>query len=117
MVYEVRLGKPNHPTPLPPQRREIDTETLPYCIWHLRDGREILVNRKGASIWERMPGRPARRSDPLEHVVGIVDKDYLYAPLPRRRWHPVALLAADTGGAEEKDFEADIVVCGLEALH
>jgi len=78
MVYEVRLGKPNHPTPLPPQRREIDTETLPYCIWYLRDGREILVNRKGAPIWERMPGRPARRSDPLEHVVGIVDKDYLY---------------------------------------
>jgi hypothetical protein len=81
MVYEVRLGKPNHPKPrlaIPSQDRR---PALPQCIWTCRDGRQLLVGSDGVPLWERAgAGKPAKRADPNEFVVGICDRDPIYPP-------------------------------------
>lgn len=52
---------------------------LPACIWSLRCGRQILVGADNVPMWERAaPGKPAKRADPNEFLVGIVDRDPIY---------------------------------------
>jgi len=80
------------PKPKPVPQRATDSETLPYCIWRCRDAREIIVNRKGEPIWERSgPGKPARRADPCERIVGVVDKDYLHPATKYPRNDPITM--------------------------
>ncbi len=87
MVYEVRLGKPNHSAPPPAGPRSI----LPASIWSLRCGRQILVGADGVPIWERAgPGKPAKRADPNEFITGICDRDPIHSPRQTRALIPLS---------------------------
>jgi hypothetical protein len=39
-------------------------QILPYGLWTLADGRQVLFNRGYKPIWERMPGEKATAADP-----------------------------------------------------
>jgi hypothetical protein len=84
-----RVARPERIKPV--SQREADSETLPACIWTLRDGRQILVSHRGAPLFERTPGRPAKRSDPNEFVVGIIDRDPIYPPSANPRSDPAIM--------------------------
>ncbi len=39
---------------------------LPYGVWILGDGRQVLFDRAYTPMWVRWPGQPASRADPNE---------------------------------------------------
>jgi len=60
---------------------------MPYGRWTLRDGTDVLFNRRYEPIWKRINGH-VTPADPREWVEGIVGQEWYYkdaTPFPARR--------------------------------